>query len=259
MKKEAQRESGGAWEAFSEANPKVISAIKKAFTHLTKRVQRVEDDQSDLKAVVSILLVGALNDADSILTLCAHNKVIGAHQLLRALFEKVLVAKYLNKNPTEVESFLDFDAIHWTKVMERINTTGLQMDPESAANLKARNDEARKKFRQDKCETCRRRPQLSWTVRDTENFSKEVDLAGRYMFCFTEPTLLLHCTWYGLRTLYQQDPSIRLPAILEAVHVLLILAVMLHQELHDDGAQPSAETGEVYAAWRTAWQILPAN
>jgi hypothetical protein len=237
----------------------VVPAIWTAYKHLSERVERVEDGQGDLKGVVSLLLIGALYDVDSIMTLCSRNKVIGAHQLLRALFEKVLVAKYLKKNPAEVENFLDFDAIHWTNVMERIKATGFQMNPESAANLKARNAEARKKFRQEKCKTCRRRPQLSWTVKDTETLAKEVDLASRYVFCFIEPTLLLHCTWYGLRPLYRQDPSIRLPAILEAVHVLRIMGVMLHQELYDEGPQPSAVTGEVYAAWRTAWRVPSAT
>jgi len=254
MPEEAEQKSRGAGEAFNESNPQVVPAIWTAFRHLTERLQRVEDDQGDLKGVVSILLIGALNDVDSILTLCRHNKVIGAHQLLRALFEKVLDAKYLKKNPAEVEHFLDFDAIHWTKVLDRIKATGLQMSPESAANLKARNAEARKKFRQEKCKACGRTPQLSWTAKDTETLAREVGMVDRYLFCFIEPTHLLHCTWYGLRPLYNQDSSIRLAAILEAVHVLLITGVMLHQELHDKGAACSAETGEVYAAWRTAWR-----
>jgi len=254
MPEEREHKSGGAWEAFNESNPLVVPAIWTAFSHLTERVQRVEDGQGDLKGVVSLLLLGALNDADSILTLCCYNKIIGAHQLLRPVYEKVLVAKYLKKNPTEVEHFLDFDAIHWTKVLDRIKVPGLQMSPESAANLKARNDDARKKFRQEKCKTCKRTPQHSWTAKDTDTLAEEVGLADRYVFCFLEPTLLLHCTWFGLRPLYSRDPSIRLPAILEAVHVLLITGVMLHEELYDAGTQSSTETGEVYAAWRTAWR-----
>jgi hypothetical protein len=214
----------------------------------------VEDGQGDLKGVVSLLLIGALNDVDSILTLCSHSKLIGAHQLLRALYEKVLVAKYLKKNPAEVENFLDFDAIHWTKILDRIKGPGRQMNPESAANLKARNDAARQKFRQEKCKTCGRTPPHTWTAKDTETLAKEVDLGDRYVLCFLEPTLLLHCTWFGLRPLYSRNPSIRLPAILEAVHVLLIIGVMLHQELYDEGEPSGPETGEVYAAWRTAWR-----
>src|ERR1017187_6339893 len=245
MPEKPEDKSSGAWKAFNESRPKVVPAIWSAFRHLTERVQRVEDGEEDLKGVVSILLIGALHDVDSILTLCCANKVIGAHQLLRGLYEKVVVAKYLKKNPTEVENFLDFDAIHWTKVMDRIKATGLLMNPESAANLKTRNDEARKKFRQEKCKMCKRAPQLSWTAKDTERLAEDADLADRYAFCFIEPTLLLHCTWYGLRSLYNQDPSIRLPAILEAVHVLLIMGVMLHAELYDQGAPDHTETGEV--------------
>src|ERR1017187_967148 len=254
MPEEPEHMGRGAWEAFNESNPHVVPAIWTAYRHLAGRVQRVEDGQGDLKGVASILLIGALTDVDSILTLCCHNILIGAHQLLRAVYEKVLVAKYLKKNPTEVENFLDFDAIHWTKVLDRIKEPGLQMNPESAANLKARNDDARKKFRQEKCKTCGRTPPHAWTAKDTETLAKEVDLADRYVLCFLEPTLLLHCTWFGLRPLYSGDPSIRLPAILEAVHVLLIIGGMLHQELYDEGEQCGAETGEVYAAWRAAWQ-----
>lgn len=254
MLEEREHTSRVAWEAFNESNPLVVPAIWTAFRHLTERVQRVEDEQGDLKGVVSLLLIGALNDIDSILTLCRYNKIIGGHQLLRAAFEKVLVAKYLKKNPTEVGNFLDFDAIHWTKVLDRIKEPGRQMNPESAANLKARNDDARKRFRQEKCTTCGRTPPHTWTAKDTETLAKEVDLADRYVFCFLEPTLLLHCTWFGLRPLYSQDPSIRLPAILEAVHILLIIGVMLHQELYDEGQQCGADPGEVYAAWRTAWR-----
>src|SRR5712691_1259006 len=98
MLEEPEHKSRGAWEAFNESNPQVVPAIWTAFRHLTERVQRVEDGQGDLKGVVSLLLFGALNDVDSILTLCCYNKIIGAHQLLRAVYEKVLVAKYLKKN-----------------------------------------------------------------------------------------------------------------------------------------------------------------
>jgi hypothetical protein len=255
MREEPDQDGSRAWESFNESNPQVIPAIGTAFKHLTERVQQVEDGQGDLKGVVSLLLIGARQDIDSVLTLCRYNKIIGAHQLLRGLYEKALVAKYLKQNPAELENFLDFDAIHWTKVLDRIKaSTGIQMmNPESVANLKARNDEARKKFRQEKCKACGRTPQLTWTAKDTETLAKEVDLADRYVFCFIEPTQLLHCTWYGLRPLYSRDDSIRLPAILEAVHVLLIIGIMLHQELYDEGKSQDDATGEVYAAWRKAW------
>jgi hypothetical protein len=115
-----ESENNNAWAAFTESNPLVIPAIWTAFTHLTERVQRVEDDQEGLKGVVSMLLIGARQDIDSILTLCRYNKILGAHQLLRGLYEKVLVAKYLKNHPAEMENFLAFDAIHWTKVLDRI-------------------------------------------------------------------------------------------------------------------------------------------
>lgn len=254
MPEEAEQKDGDAWEAFNASNPPVVPAIWTAYKHLSERVKRVEEDQGDLKSVVSMLLIGALHDVDSILTLCCHSKIVGAHQLLRALYEKVVVAKYLKKNPPELENFLDFDAIHWTKVLDRLTSPGLQMNPESAANLKARNDEARQRFRQEKCQTCGRRPPHTWTAKDTETLAKEADLENRYALCFLEPTLLLHCTWYGLRPLYNKDSLIRLSAILEAVHVLLIMGVVLHQELYDEGASPT-ETAEVYAAWRSAWRV----
>src|SRR5712691_5271155 len=123
-----QDQSNRSWETFEKSNPETVPAIGMAFKHLTERVQRIEDDQADLKGVVSLLLIGALNDVDSVLTLCCHNKIVGAHQLLRALYEKLVVAKYLAKNPSEVENFLDFDTIHWAKVLDRIKaSTGLQM------------------------------------------------------------------------------------------------------------------------------------
>jgi hypothetical protein len=253
MPEQPEDNNGSAWESFKNSNPKAIPAIEMAYKHLAERVQRIEDGPGDLKGVVSMLLIGALCDADSILTLSCKNKIVGAHQLLRGLYEKVLIAKYLKTNPDKVEDFLDFDAIHWTKIMDRMKAvTGLGMNPTSAENLKTRNDEARKKFRQEKCKACGRMPQISWTPKDTETLAKEVDLADRYAFCFVEPTLLLHCTWFGLRPLYNQDSAIRLPAILEAVHVLLVIGIMLHLELYDEGA-PSDATGEVFDAWRKAW------
>lgn len=249
----------GVWETFIDAHPQVVPAISTAFNHLTERVRRVE--QGDLKGVVSMLLIGVRQDATSIMTLCSHSNVIGAHQLLRCLFEKVVVALYLKTNPAQLEDFLDFDAIHWTRVLDRIKAnTGIEMgDPESAASLKDRNDRARKKFRQEKCKECKRPGQLAWTAKDTETMAREVGLADQYLFCFTEPTHLLHCTFYGVRPHSQQDDAIRLPAILGAVHVFLILAITLHYELYDPGVPRSESAASVYAAWRDAWPNTSAG
>lgn len=242
------------WAAFVRVYPLVLPAITKGFEHLSSRLQTVEDKQGDLRGVVSVLLVAALRDMDSILTLGCHNKIIGAHQLFRSLFEKIVVAKYLTKNPLEVENFLDFDAIHWTRTMDRIKgITGLEMSAESAANLRARNEQARKKFRQSKCPSCNRVPQLSWTAKDTETLAKEIGLGDRYLFCFLEPTQLLHCTWYGMSNFGLQDSQTRLSAILEALHVLLITAIMLHEELYGPAGSPNEETSLVYLEWRQAW------
>jgi hypothetical protein len=205
------------------SEPEIVPSMWLAWKHLGERVQRVEDGQSDMQGVVSMLLIGALEDADRILTLCSKNKIIGANQILRSMYETIIVAKYLKANPGEVENFLDFDAIHWAKMMDRIKaTTGKEMDATSAENLKTRNQEARKRFRQDKCRECGRIPQLAWTPKDTDTLAKEVGLEGRYVLCFLEPTLLLHCTWWGMRPLYQGDFSVRLAAILEAVHALSV-------------------------------------
>jgi len=256
MNEGTEAHQAGAWATFCESNPRFQQVIGKAYQHLVDRLQRVPAEPDDLTSVLFMLLAGICADCDNILTLCRFNKSIGAHQLLRSLYEKLVVATYLNQNPAEVENFLEFNAIHWSKVLTRIsNQFGLVMSDESTANLNARTQDAKKKFRQQKCPMCKRIPQLSWTAKDTETLAKEVGLERDYLHCYLEATQLLHCTYYGVTAQLRHDDG-RLPATLEAVHKHLIRAIMLHIERFGDDQQSSiGTTAEVFQEWREVWSI----
>lgn len=98
--------------------------------------------------------------------------------------------------------------------------------------------------------------QRSWTPLDTETMAKMVGLGHQYLFCFLMPTLFLHTTYFGAtRTPDRLGPL--LPAILEATHQLLIVAITVHHSRFDKGRSPSGLTAEVFAEWRTLWRKEP--
>jgi len=155
---------------------------------------------------------------------------------------------------------LAFNAIHWSRVLTRIEEGyGLKMSDDSVAKLKDMTETAKKQFRQEKCPTCKRAPQMSWTQLDTETLSRKVGLEDQYLFCFLEPTQLLHCTYYGASATISAKRDIRLPAILEATHRLLIVAIGVHGRRFSGDLEPTAEAAEVYSEWRQVWEPQAGN
>lgn len=108
------------WERWIERNPSFVPSFQRAFRHLAERGLTHLDENNTSDVVISQLLIGALDDFDAVMTLCSSSRILAAHKLLRSLFERIVTAKYLSENPSEVENFVEFNALHWNNVLTRI-------------------------------------------------------------------------------------------------------------------------------------------
>jgi hypothetical protein len=210
------------WHSFIEAKPTFTDVVSSALRFLQERL--TDDpvpDGDDTGKLTWRLAFANIIDCDDILTLAHHDRHWGALKLLRSLFEKTATLKYIEKNPSEAQSFFDYDAIDWKTAMDAIQKqSGLTMKPDSRAKLDLAAAAARQRFRLDLCPTCRKPSRaFSWTPKSLEEISRITKLDYMYFSAWVLPTKLIHPTFFGLDTLIEPPPMFD---TLRSCHSLLV-------------------------------------
>lgn len=95
-------------KTFSERNQDILQLLNPKLNNITDKIFR--NSVSSNRPEITIFMLGRLcvRHFESILLLCSNGHGFAAYRILRSMFEKYVDAKYLHKNPQEIDDFWDF-------------------------------------------------------------------------------------------------------------------------------------------------------
>jgi Family of unknown function (DUF5677) len=109
------------WREFLEDKPNFPSLTHRWMLLLRNlAIHTPINEQDHVGHLIMTGIVMSLSDVDDIMTLSHHDSHVGAHKLLRSLYERIVTLKYISENPEQAESFIDFDSLDTEKIMAEI-------------------------------------------------------------------------------------------------------------------------------------------
>ncbi|MGA7239896.1 MAG: DUF5677 domain-containing protein [Bryobacteraceae bacterium] len=167
---------------------------------MLKRAQPALDGQD--KSMIWLLGASCLREFEEILLLAGNGFGTGATKLMRSFYERTVTLSYLASEPGQIERFIGYSAIHWHQMLVEAEEIHLQFTISAAARQKIVDDyeTAKSAYKDEKCPTCKRRPQMSWTKTAMKEMASKVSESIR-LLCFNAyqtPTFHLHTTHWGI-------------------------------------------------------------
>lgn len=248
-----------SWPDFLQSNPAFVETFSTELANLSALL-KTEPLESDVTgALLWRFIFASVLDCNDILTLVSSGGYWGALKLLRSLFERTVTAKYLLLNPSESETFYEFDAIDYKNAMDAIETeAGLKMQPQSRANLDEVAKKARSRFKLEPCISCGKGGRMSsWTPRSVKELSEKTELHYMYFTAWVLPTKLIHPTFYGLEQTIISKPPIY--DTLCNVHSLLVELILIHQRHFMSKLHPTQLMLESVERFLSVWTISRTN
>ncbi len=183
--------------AFLERFDVLKAAINLAFTRTVKSDQPID-------FVVFYFGRVCAEDFLEILNLCANGYGIGAMKLLRGMYERAVVARYLHLNPDETDAFLDWEIVSRGKAAKLVRETfGDALPPERLEELKNAEVEAkplRERFRVTDCEKCGTKKLNHTWGPDFVSMAKKAGAIGDWLYpAYYEPLSQAHATHGAIR------------------------------------------------------------
>ncbi len=191
--------------AFSEVRPELnsdeyrkfveeIAARRETLDSVFIRTEQTRTSTAD--RCVFYLGAGSYEDFKEIVILLTAGKECGAIKIVRALFEKVVTATYLSKNPAKAEDFLKYDDINKHKLLYHMSEEikSRLVDPQVVATTTFRYRQSKPRFTRQRGK--REQVMLTWTEKHMPELAAECDdvLASTYGAAFTLPTYYVHAS-----------------------------------------------------------------
>jgi hypothetical protein len=170
----------------------------------------------------------------------------GALKLLRAMYEHSVTLKYLHDNPDKLQSFMNYDAVQWHKVVKQFADTFGTDNPLSAeaiANAEQRYIEVKEEFTVKCCNSkgCTgKRVNHTWGI-DFVSMAKKAGAIGKIILQgYYVPMRHTHSTFSAMATrlekgegqlgFQRESPPIIADSALMAAHSCVLAALEIQKE-----------------------------
>jgi hypothetical protein len=142
--------------------------------------------------------------------------------------ERIVTLKYLSRNPSKVEDFLNYDAVDWEQILKGIQQlTGMNVNETAWTNISSRAKEMRQKNKQERCQVCGNQRPASWATLNTKDMAENVDMGHLYLNCFIFPSKLMHPTLWGTNNRVRENNPMY--NTLSCFHELLVEVILIHR------------------------------
>ena len=149
----------------------------------------------------------AADDFSELLILSGNGYGVGALKILRGMYERIVTATYIAKNPSEARVFAEDDAVKKWKLWQEYVTVMPELKAryteDQVRELEERYKAVRAKRKEEICPKCGQpKTQEAWTRVTMPDMAKRADigLAEICGSCYLEPTFHSHATAYGIGT-----------------------------------------------------------
>ena len=152
------------------------------------------------------------DDFGELLVLAGNGYGIGACKILRGMYERLVTAAFIAKNPSEARPFVEDDTIKkWKLWQQALEVTPDLKDTVPQENIDALETEykhVKAKRAESTCNKCGQpKTQEAWTRVDLASMAKQTDanLSALYGACYLRPTFHSHATGFGVGARFQRS------------------------------------------------------
>jgi Family of unknown function (DUF5677) len=144
------------WAAFSQNHQEFL----KRFTNIEKAIEvaffRIHHTTQPIEKMIYFQGRLIVEEFMEILLLCGNGYGIGAHKLVRGMYERAVSARYLMEHPDEVDNFVDFHRVSDHKfLMAAEQSTGRTIfKPEHAKKIEEDYESVKGQFMIPDCKVC---------------------------------------------------------------------------------------------------------
>jgi hypothetical protein len=198
------------WEAFEKRNAKFIEHFPTLKRALDMAFIREFTTTTPADRAIHFLGRLCIEDFMELLCLAANGYGIGAMKLLRGLYERVVTAAYLAKNPDEADLFLDFRFVSRHKALQAYVQGGTPRQEwiDAAEKAKKAYEAIKSKYEVDDCKKCgTKRINHTWSKLDFVSMAKTTDLGRLLAHGYYEPLNHAHGTAEAVMLRLKLSPS----------------------------------------------------
>jgi hypothetical protein len=163
------------------------------------------EDKLTAERIVFFLGRIAVDDLGEILMLSGNGYGFGAYKIVRGMYERVVTAMYIAKDPSEARKFALQSAIDkfklWERTVAAFPDMAKQCTEDQLRSIKEESDRARKQLREPLCPKCRQPlPDGPWTRKGLDVMARDVDdgLYRLYGQFYLEGTAQSHANSLGM-------------------------------------------------------------
>jgi hypothetical protein len=255
-----------AQENFKNDFPRFIDEIELLGPILQSVFIRTETAKTTFESRQIFFLGGAVyQDFQEILLLVGNGLSVGGLKILRGLYEKVVTAAYIARNPPAARDFADYTAIHEHKLLNRIppEVQSKIMSESAIQRIKTRFSLVKERFTKKVCDCGKTGIQSSWTALDMYSLALKIDneLPSLYGPAYMLPTLHLHTTAFDLKARAEEstdevsmygDASLHFRnEVLMPTHMLVLYMARLNNSYFGLGL--NAEINEAVHRYNLCW------
>jgi len=198
------------WEDFENRNNRFIQHFPTLKRALDAAFVRELTTMTPADRTIYLLGRLCIEDFMELLCLAANGYGIGAMKLLRGLYERVVIAAYLAKNPDETDLFLDFRFVSRHKALQAYIQGGTpgQKWLDRAEKAQTDYENVKAKFQVDDCKKCgTKRTNHTWSKLDFVSMAKTTDLGRLLAHAYYEPLNHSHGTAEAIMLRLKLSPS----------------------------------------------------
>ena len=200
--------------AFLREYPNLHALLEKIFLRtLSFPEQGASDAESDIErenielTQLSVFYLGriAADDFGELLILAGNGKGVGAYKILRGMYERIVTAAFLAKNPSEARIFVEHSAYQrgqiWNRLVEIMPEMAKRYPPEKIQQMLQEYEDAKAKLKATTCSKCGQPiSQEAWTRRALDTMAEKTDMnfKAAYLYCYLIPTFHSHATAFGI-------------------------------------------------------------
>jgi len=256
-------------KGFLDEYPSLQAVIEQVFLNRTihppsdetrEKVAHLPDDDPQVVAIedryrtdLIVYTLGriAIDDFGELIVLAGNGWGIGAMKILRGMYERIVTATYIAKNPEASRAFGDSFWTHRLKLWNRLSaadpTIGERATSWVVETIKNEGKKAQERKHVSVCKACGQTKTVdAWTPLDLASMAK---IAGKsledlYAYCYLDPTAHMHATGAGMAArmvhagdawLYKLDTTGEAHAALSLAHNLILHDLGIQNEYFDLG------------------------
>ncbi len=198
-------ENPQAQTEFNQKYNELISRLPNLFNAIVTGIDLAhKKEMPQAQMTVLALARMALEDFRQILLLCSNGETTGGMKLLRGMFERVVTATYIHRNPEEADAFINYFPL--TRYKEFNAISGFNLSEEAIQRLKDERDEVRERYLVDDCKKCgTKKINHSWTKIDIPTMAKKVGLDTSMLTGYYFPMQETHATMASIERRMKLD------------------------------------------------------